>query len=258
MLRRIIAAALAASLASAACAGDLYRPGFRPGLSRTAPVAPSALAYLGTNGSGTGNFATTVTTTNTGVSVLQHDIILQGIMLTDSTTAVDHNPSCPSGYALLMRGSPTTEGRTTTAYCWKAAATNSESTAVTWPTWTGTADQGGIWTTTVIRGADQTTPFEASAKADIGAVSDTATFDAPSVTTITASDLLLTFTNGWFANTFTVPTGMTRDFFLSGGTRDVTAQNYQALTSPGVTGSRPTTASRPDVGTSYTFAVKPS
>jgi hypothetical protein len=231
--------------------------GIMPASYNPGPVPAHQVRYIGAYGEAVAAEATTVTAIDTGMTILANDLIFQGIMLTDPSSSVDHNPACPSGYSLVRRQAPTSNTLMTSALCYRVATSNGEATTATWPTWTGAPDNGGLWFTAVFRGADPAAPIDDSASTDNGGASNTSTFVAPSVTATSGDDLLVNFVMGWFSDTFTIPAGETRELTLTGLGRNAVVSHFEPLSGAGATGARTLTVSRSDGGSGYSVALKP-
>jgi hypothetical protein len=242
------------TVTNAFTASGIFPASYGPG-----PAAAHAVQFVGTYGEGVTPSATTFTTIDTGMSILAGDLIIQGVELTDTQVSVDHAPPCPTGYGLITRIAATGNTATTGALCSRRATTDGESTAVTWPTWIGAPGDGGFWFTSVVRGADATTPIEDSAASMNGASGNTTAWTAPSVTAASPNDLLVNYLLGWAADDFTVPAGQTRErsFGGSSGGRNTVVINFEPLSGSGATGTRSYTSNLADGGAAFSLVIKP-
>lgn len=236
-----------------------HAPGWRPGLSFLGGTVVHAVTYIGSESGSIAALATGVATTNTTQTVLANDLLIQGVEMADSGAGVDHNPPCPSGYTFVIRGSNVNTA-VTGAICAKRAATNGETTAVTWPTWTGAPSNGGYWYTTILRGSDLASLVDDAQLTTNGDPSDVNIFMAPSVTATATNDMMLVFGAAWRFGNFTPPAGQTQ--VLTNGnvpsTRNTLTINTETLTASGATGTRTFSFDTFSGGPFFSLAIKPN
>ena len=187
---------------------------------------------------------------NKPTGTVQNDVMVASIAVRPNTATI----TAPSGWTLVRRTNNTNSNPNSLATYYKVAG-SSEPTTYTWTLGSSAGAAGGIET---FSGVNTSDPIDVEAGQN---TANAVTLTAPSVTTTSAYEMLVTSHAFASSATFTKPTGMTEAFDIasvtvpnSGG--EAIEGNYQSLTSAGATGSKTATASGDaDVGNAHTLAL---
>lgn len=214
----------------------------------------TAVAFRSAASAGAASGTLTLTITKPAGTVL-NDVMVASIGLS-SANAGTTTITAPIGWTLVRRTNQTTGSDNSLATYWKAAGA-AEPASYAWTFSTSTGSAGGIASFT---GVDTSAPIDAQN----GQVTASATTHvAPTVTTTSTNDMVITAHTMASSVTWTAPAGMNEAVDVRSGALGATGQsleiNYVNQAAIAATGTKTATASgSADTGNTETLTLKPA
>ena len=185
-------------------------------------------------------------TVNKPTGTVLNDVMVASIGVRPSTAVI----TPPTGWALVRRTNQATATTNSIAVYWKAAG-SAEPANYAWTLSASTGSAGGIAS---FAGVDTLTPVDVE---NGQATASATTHAAPTVTTRSTNEMIVTAHTISSAATWTTPGGMAEAVDVTGGGQSLEV-NYVAQATTAATGAKTATSSATATGVTETVALKPA